>query len=99
MFIKFRESKDVERFVHATGNYSTFSSGLFSSLVMVTHAISFVFLDSYFRFLDHIIQENCSYALDSHSMQALNDKNSWCPGFWIVLDSFGEVLDSLDCFG
>jgi hypothetical protein len=71
----------------------------YSSLVMVTHAISFVFLDSYFRFLDHIIQENYSYALDLYSMQALNDENSWCPGFWIVLDSFGEVLDSLDCFG
>ena len=99
MFIKFGASKYVERFVHATGNCSTFSSGPFSSGVMVTHAISFVFLDLHFRFLDHIMQENCSYALDSYSMQALNDENPCCPGFWIGLDRFGEVLDRLDCFG
>ena len=44
------------RFVHATGNCSAFSSGLFFRMAMVTNTTSFFPLDSHFRFFVYIMQ-------------------------------------------
>lgn len=82
-------------FVHATGNCSAFSSGLFSSMAMVTHATSFVFLNSYFRFFDYIIQRTALMHYN-HIVCRLDDEQSTVSR---VLDCFGQFWRSFGQFG